>query len=206
MSEPQESKALEQANQGSAPIDRPVFITATALLVLIIGSSALAPDSAEALFGRVQASIVANGSWFYVLVVAAILVSSLLIAFTRFGEIKLGPDHAEPDDQNRPRRRPEVCGDHPHQDDLDELAGQDDESERIEQLFRALEQAGQTVDPLRLLVAQGGNSDHARRADRGLGQHQHEDDREQSDRKDEGDHGGLTHGAGTGWVRWCRSR
>ncbi|MGI9327897.1 MAG: BCCT family transporter [Pseudomonadales bacterium] len=78
-------------------MDRPVFLTATALLVLIIGASALAPNAAEGLFGQVQASIVANGSWFYVLVVAAILLSSLFIAFTRYGEIKLGPDHAEPD-------------------------------------------------------------------------------------------------------------
>lgn len=80
-----------------APINKPVFYGSSALLVLIVGFSALAPELANGWFGELQAGIVANGSWYYVLVVAVILVSSFTIALTRFGDIKLGPDHAEPD-------------------------------------------------------------------------------------------------------------
>ena len=80
-----------------APLNAPVFYISASLLTLIIGGSALAPDFANELFGNMQRAIIVNGSWYYVLVVAIILVSSFAIALTRFGDIKLGPDHAEPD-------------------------------------------------------------------------------------------------------------
>lgn len=80
-----------------APLNKPVFYGSTALLVVIVGFSALAPELANGWFNELQAGIVVNGSWYYVLVVAVILVSSLTIALTRFGDIKLGPDHAEPE-------------------------------------------------------------------------------------------------------------
>jgi choline/glycine/proline betaine transport protein len=35
-------------------------------------------------------------SWYYVLVVAIVLLSILFFSFSRYGDIKLGPDHAEP--------------------------------------------------------------------------------------------------------------
>ena len=80
-----------------APMNKPVFYSSAALLVLIVGASAIAPEFANGLFSEMQAGIVANGSWYYVLVVAIILVSSFAIALTRYGDIKLGQDHAEPE-------------------------------------------------------------------------------------------------------------
>ena len=80
-----------------APMNKPVFYSSAALLVLIVGASAIAPEFANGLFSDMQAGIVANGSWYYVLVVAIILVSSFAIALTRYGDIKLGQDHAEPE-------------------------------------------------------------------------------------------------------------
>jgi choline/glycine/proline betaine transport protein len=35
-------------------------------------------------------------SWFYVLVIALIAVMVLVLSVSRYGDIKLGPDHAEP--------------------------------------------------------------------------------------------------------------
>ncbi len=81
----------------TAPLDAPVFYSAVAALALIVGGTALAPSGASTLFDEIQGAIVANASWYYVLVVAIILVCSVVIAMTRYGEIKLGPDHAEPD-------------------------------------------------------------------------------------------------------------
>jgi len=86
-----------EARRNTAPLDAPVFYVSAVLLMVILGGSALAPDFAQRLFSNIQDGIVANGSWYYVLVVAIILVSSVVIALTRFGDIKLGPDHAEPD-------------------------------------------------------------------------------------------------------------
>lgn len=81
----------------NAPLNGPVFYSSALLLVLVVGGSAAAPDFANELFAQVQAGIVVYGSWYYVLVVAVILVSALGLALSRFGDIKLGPDHAEPD-------------------------------------------------------------------------------------------------------------
>jgi choline/glycine/proline betaine transport protein len=52
--------------------------------------------ASEHLFQLLQDAIVRYASWYYVLVVAIVLVSILLFSLSRFGDIKLGPDHAEP--------------------------------------------------------------------------------------------------------------
>ena len=91
-----DSSTAEEATN-SAPLNKPVFYISSLLLVVIVGGSALAPEFANRVFGEMQSGIVTNASWYYVLVVAIILVSSLVVGLTRFGDIKLGPDHAEPD-------------------------------------------------------------------------------------------------------------
>jgi choline/glycine/proline betaine transport protein len=78
-------------------VDRSVFLPATLLLALLVLGSALAPEASEALFQRAQAAIVRYASWYYVLVVAIVLMSVLLFSLSRFGDIKLGPDHSTPD-------------------------------------------------------------------------------------------------------------
>ncbi len=80
-----------------APLNPPVFYGSLILLVGIIGFAAIAPQTAEQAFNSLHRTIIANGSWYYVMVIAVILVCTLTIAFTRFGDIKLGPDHAEPE-------------------------------------------------------------------------------------------------------------
>lgn len=44
-----------------------------------------------------QSVIVENGSWFYVLTVAIILITVFYLAFSKYGDIKLGPDHSTAD-------------------------------------------------------------------------------------------------------------
>ena len=56
-----------------------------------------ASEQGQALFGDAQAWIIANVSWLYILAVALILLMVVLLAFSRYGDIKLGPDHSEPD-------------------------------------------------------------------------------------------------------------
>lgn len=80
-----------------APLNPPVFYGSVVALTLVLGGSVIAPETFGRLFAGVQNAIVTNGSWYYALVVAIILASSVVIALTRFGEIKLGPDHAQPE-------------------------------------------------------------------------------------------------------------
>lgn len=91
------SESSPDQKRNIAPLNAPVFYISVTALALIVGGSALAPEYAGRLFASIQNAIVINASWYYVLVVAIILVSTLAVALTRFGEIKLGPDHSEPE-------------------------------------------------------------------------------------------------------------
>lgn len=78
----------------------PVFITSAAFMLLMVVFTIFAPDTAESVFNTVQAWILVNVSWFYILTVAIILLSVVYLALSRYGSIKLGPDHSQPDYRN----------------------------------------------------------------------------------------------------------
>ncbi|MFO7550241.1 MAG: BCCT family transporter [Haliea sp.] len=77
-------------------VDKAVFWPASAVLFALVLFAGLKPKLSEGLFQRLQDAIVLYASWYYVLVVAIILVSVAIFSLSRFGDIKLGPDHAEP--------------------------------------------------------------------------------------------------------------
>ncbi|AZS78143.1 MULTISPECIES: BCCT family transporter [Achromobacter] len=81
-------------------INRPVFVPAAVFTLLLVGFAILAPKQAQTLFDAVQGWIMGNASWFYILVVAIILLAVVFLAVSRYGDIKLGPDHSEPDYRN----------------------------------------------------------------------------------------------------------
>jgi len=78
-------------------LDPPVFYGASIVLLVTVLFAAIWPDATGRFFQDMQNGIVANGSWYYVIVVALILVAVLVFSLTRYGSIKLGPDHVEPD-------------------------------------------------------------------------------------------------------------
>ncbi|GAB5413516.1 MAG: choline BCCT transporter BetT [Congregibacter sp.] len=78
-------------------VDARVFIPATLLLSVLVICAGLEPDASGRFFAQVQAAIVSYASWYYVLVVAIVLVCVLFFSLSRYGDIKLGPDHSEPD-------------------------------------------------------------------------------------------------------------
>ncbi|CAB3812037.1 L-carnitine/gamma-butyrobetaine antiporter [Achromobacter dolens] len=81
-------------------INRPVFYTAALFTLLLVGFAIATPRTAQNLFESIQGWILGNASWFYILVVAIILLSVAFLAISRYGDIKLGPDHSEPDYRN----------------------------------------------------------------------------------------------------------
>lgn len=83
-------------DSGSFLIDKPVFWGSMFFLVILVSFTALFPSVSAQLYEGLQAGIVKYASWYYVLVVAVILLSVTYLAFSRFGDIKLGPDHSEP--------------------------------------------------------------------------------------------------------------
>ena len=78
-------------------VDRAVFIPSIAFLLSTVGIVLLFPDASGSAFGMLQAAIVENASWFYGIVMAILLVASVVLAFSRVGNIRLGPDNSSPD-------------------------------------------------------------------------------------------------------------
>jgi choline/glycine/proline betaine transport protein len=74
-----------------------VFGSASAIIIALLLYTAALPKEAQNLFTLIQASIIENGSWFYVLTVAFIFFFVIFLAVSRYGDIRLGPDHSTPD-------------------------------------------------------------------------------------------------------------
>ena len=74
-------------------------VVVPALLVLgaLLVYCGFYPDSADKLFSGAQGWVVSRFDWFYTVVVTAFLVFLVLIAASRFGDIRLGPDDAVPE-------------------------------------------------------------------------------------------------------------
>ncbi|MFT6329697.1 MAG: choline/glycine/proline betaine transport protein [Bermanella sp.] len=74
-----------------------VFYPASLLVISLLLFTLVFPQVSASFFASLQSSIVENFSWFYVFTVAVILVFTLYLGFSRFSDVKLGPDHATPD-------------------------------------------------------------------------------------------------------------
>nr|WP_026375199.1 choline BCCT transporter BetT [Aestuariibacter salexigens] len=74
-----------------------VFISSSVLILVLVTFALVSPNLADTLFNATQSAIVDNGSWFYVLTVAVILLLVTFLGMSRYGDIRLGPDHASPD-------------------------------------------------------------------------------------------------------------
>ena len=74
----------------------PVFIPAVIVTLLLVVGTISNPELASELFSDTLAIITRSFGWFYMLAVAFFLVFVVGIAMTKWGNIKLGPDHAEP--------------------------------------------------------------------------------------------------------------
>ena len=75
----------------------PVFIPAVAVIALLVIGTLSNPELAGEVFSDVLAWITADFGWFYMLAVAIFLVFIVVVAVSKWGRIKLGPDHAEPE-------------------------------------------------------------------------------------------------------------
>lgn len=87
-------------NKTKTKFNPPVFYSASVVILLLVVSAALFPKKLDILMKSFQDIIITNLSWFYILVVATILLFTIYIAISKNGEIKLGPDHSKPDYSN----------------------------------------------------------------------------------------------------------
>jgi choline/glycine/proline betaine transport protein len=78
-------------------VARWVFWPAAIVVLLFVAFAIIFPDAAESLFAGIQAGIVSNFNWYYVLIAAFFVIFSLWVGFSRYGDIKLGKDDDEPE-------------------------------------------------------------------------------------------------------------
>lgn len=92
---------MPEEQQRTSTINPPVFFTSAVLILLLVVYATLFQEHAQGVFEAVQQWIITNASWFYILSVALILICVVFLAISRYGDIKLGPDHSEPDYRNK---------------------------------------------------------------------------------------------------------
>ena len=91
---------MDSSQRAKSTINPPVFFGSALLIALLVVFASVLPEQAKAFFGVVQTWIMDNASWFYVLAVAIILIATVFLAVSRYGDLKLGPDHSQPEYKN----------------------------------------------------------------------------------------------------------
>ncbi|MDO8861067.1 BCCT family transporter [Haliea sp. E1-2-M8] len=84
------------AAESTSTILIPVFVPAVVVILLLVIGTISNPELAGEVFSSTLAYITSTFGWFYMLSVAFFLVFIVAVAFTSWGHIKLGPDHADP--------------------------------------------------------------------------------------------------------------
>lgn len=80
----------------SSTLLAPVFIPAVAVSLLLVIGAISNPELAGEVFSTTLTYVTRTFGWFYMLAVAGFLVFIVTVAISGWGNIKLGPDHAEP--------------------------------------------------------------------------------------------------------------
>lgn len=78
-------------------VDAPVFWPSAIVVVLFIAITLIVGEPMAEVFSKIQNTISDSGGWFFVLAVNFFLVFVLYIAFSKYGEIRLGGRNAKPE-------------------------------------------------------------------------------------------------------------
>ena len=79
------------------PINWGVFGASAIIIAIVAAGAIISPSTVQSAFG---AAVAWAGKWFgsfYIILITAALVFVVLVAVTRYGLVKLGPDNSTPD-------------------------------------------------------------------------------------------------------------
>ncbi|MCU5785785.1 choline BCCT transporter BetT [Alloalcanivorax marinus] len=85
------------ASRPKVLINPPVFFSSVAIIAALVLFSVILPKTAETFFTDIKDWIISEAGWFYILTVAILISLVFFLAISRYGDIKLGKDHSEPD-------------------------------------------------------------------------------------------------------------
>ncbi|MFO7776022.1 MAG: BCCT family transporter [Candidatus Hydrogenedentota bacterium] len=94
---PESHDSIPRPNRFGLIIHPTVFIGASIVILIFITLGVVIPDTMETVFEATQAFIAHYFGWFYMIVVTGILVFIIWVAFSRYGNIPLGPNDSKPD-------------------------------------------------------------------------------------------------------------
>lgn len=78
-------------------VSRPVFLTSALLILAFIIFGALFNELASEVFGQAKAFVSVRFGWFFIVVVNLVLVMSIYMILSRYGDIRLGHQTEEPE-------------------------------------------------------------------------------------------------------------
>ncbi|QNN83585.1 choline BCCT transporter BetT [Brachybacterium sp. Z12] len=78
------------------PVNWPVFAGTSAIIVAFVLFAGIWPDTAETVIFGSMAWVAKNFGWYYVLTATIVVVFVLIVAFSKVGGTKMGPDHSLP--------------------------------------------------------------------------------------------------------------
>lgn len=83
-------------------VNRNVFFSSALFIFFITLLGSIWPDTLKIFFSAIQSWLITKASWIYILAVGFVLFFALYLMVSRFGDIKLGPDHSEPEYKSIP--------------------------------------------------------------------------------------------------------
>lgn len=90
------STGLQAMLTDGPSVRRPVFISSVVGVLVMATWAITAPGQAESVIGTAVGWVVDWFGWFYIVLTTAVLVFVLYLALSRYGSVKLGPDHSKP--------------------------------------------------------------------------------------------------------------
>ena len=75
----------------------PVFLPSVIVITAVAVWAIIVPKQAESVIGSVVGQVTTGFGWFYVLLATVILGFVLYLGISRYGQIRLGPDHSRPE-------------------------------------------------------------------------------------------------------------
>ncbi|EAR12985.1 choline/carnitine/betaine transport [Polaribacter irgensii 23-P] len=78
-------------------VNGPVFFTSAIIVIITITLTLLFKEQAEQSFTKIQAFVANKAGWFFILSVNVFLVFMIYLAFSKFGQIRIGGQSARPE-------------------------------------------------------------------------------------------------------------
>ena len=82
--------------RGHSKVNWPVFLGTSVIIVAFVLFAAIWPSTAETVIFGSMAWVAKNFGWYYVLTATIVVVFVLIVAFSKVGGTKMGPDHSLP--------------------------------------------------------------------------------------------------------------